>query len=166
MILDKEVEIRITSRNLKYYKNSGYNIKINDIVKININHISAHAHIKINCQCDFCDNKTYIEYRNYFIVLNHNDNKYMCKECGKFKTSNTIKEKYKNLEWATEITERTKQTKIKKYNDPYYSNRKKYVETMNNNFGVDNPSQLNDVKQKKTETFFKNYGVKHYFMSD
>ena len=166
MILDKEVEIRITNFILNRYKNLGYDVKIGDVAKININDVSAKSHVKINCQCDFCDNKTHIEYRNYFIVLNRNDNKYMCKECGKIKNNKILKEKFKNQKWVTDRTEKTRFIKNEKYGDSGYSNREKYVNTMNSIYGVDNPSQLDDIKKKKTDTFMKNYGVKHYFLTD
>jgi ribosomal protein S14 len=40
--------------------------------------------------------------------------------------------------------------------------QKRYKETMIEKYGVENPSQLNDVKEKKKETFIKHYGVDCY----
>ena len=42
---------------------------------------------------------------------------------------------------------------------------KKYIKTCNEKYGVDNVSQINEVKEKKKKTFIKNYGVDNIWKS-
>ena len=79
--------------------------------------------------------------------------------------------KYEVPRHSKEITDKLKQearvkTNLKKYGTPYYNNSEKFKATMLEKYGVENPSQLNDVKIKKEETVLKHYGVKHPFQAD
>ena len=40
---------------------------------------------------------------------------------------------------------------------------KEIYENIKNKYGVDNPSKLENVKEKKKNTFIKHYGVDNYF---
>lgn len=79
--------------------------------------------------------------------------------------------KYEVPRHSKEITDKLKQearvkTNLKKYGTPYYNNPEKFKATMLEKYGVENPSQLSDVKIKKEETVLKHYGVKHPFQAD
>jgi hypothetical protein len=114
------------------------------------------------------------------------DNK--CKICNKETQFNSLISGYKNFcckkhdeEWnhiqifksiekkygvkcalqIKEVKEIIKQTKKEKYNDENYNNRKKYKETCQKRFGVENPFQSSKIKEKSKETLLKNYEVEY-----
>lgn len=57
--------------------------------------------------------------------------------------------------------EKSRKTKLEKYNDENYRDFKKFKKTLLKNYGVENPSQSEDVKTKKRETCLKNHGVEY-----
>jgi hypothetical protein len=50
MLKDKEIEIKIHTKNISYYKEN----KIGDIIKINILDLPKGSNILIKCICDNC----------------------------------------------------------------------------------------------------------------
>lgn len=100
------------------------------------------------------------------------------------KARNTLIEKYGSIESASKkIYEKVKQTclkrygadnvfklkkiqdkccdsKMKKYGDPYYSNREKNKQTCIERYGVDNPMKNKDIISKFNNTMLSKYGVK------
>ena len=56
MIITKSVKLEINKGNIPYYKkfNEYNNIKIGDIVDIDIKHLSKSNHSKIKYICDIC----------------------------------------------------------------------------------------------------------------
>ena len=76
---------------------------------------------------------------------------------GKEKILNTKEEKYGSSNYNN--IEKNRETKLFRYGDPYFSNRKKYVETMNKNYGVSNSFQLKKTLNANLENLIltKNY---------
>lgn len=62
---------------------------------------------------------------------------------------------------SKEFFEKTRKTNLEKYNNENYRNIEKIKSTLMDRYGVDNPSQLEAVKQKKKETCLRNYGVEY-----
>lgn len=62
---------------------------------------------------------------------------------------------------SKEFTEKTRKTNLEKYNNENYRNIEKIKKTLLDKYGVENPSKLDEVKTKKKETCFKNYGVEY-----
>lgn len=62
---------------------------------------------------------------------------------------------------SKELLEKIKNTKLKIYSDKNYTNREQAKETCLKIYGVENPSQLESIKNEKCETSMKNYGVKY-----
>ena len=60
--------------------------------------------------------------------------------------------------------EKIKQTKLKKYNN--LNNTEKIKETLKNKYGVENISQLEEIKKKKEETCLKKYGKKYFLQTE
>ena len=83
MILDKFIDIKIHSCNIKYYTDLGYtNIKINQIISIPIKHLSPKNGHKVNVKCDICGFEKKINYYDYVKIINRNDkNEYSCNKC-------------------------------------------------------------------------------------
>ena len=54
MILDDFVEINISNRNIRYYKEIGYDVAINNIIKVHIKDVYKGSNAKVNVECDLC----------------------------------------------------------------------------------------------------------------
>lgn len=76
---------------------------------------------------------------------------------GKEKILTTKEHKYGSANYNN--IEKNRETKLLRYGDPYFSNRKKYIETMNKCYGVDNSFQLKKTLNTNLENLIlaKNY---------
>ena len=134
MILDKEVEIVVGSNTINYYKNIGYiNIKCGQKLVVKIEDLYKGSIIKINVKCDICDCKKQLPYKKYIMNISRgNDLIYCCsRKCGDIKT---------------------KQTKLKKYGDENYNNKKQIKETRLEKYGVPLTSNRKTYRRKHYET--------------
>lgn len=107
----------------------------------------------------------------------------ICERCGKeFETKTTAKRcpeckniricSYCGKEYAAKSKSKTcspecskksiMKTKLEKYGSATYNNREKSRKTNLEKYGVENVSQLQEIKDKKVETSLKNYGTTHY----
>ena len=137
MLIDKKINIKISNRTLSYYKKWFDDIKINDVINIEVNKIIKNSAIKISVKCDVCNKESVITIQKY----NKNINKYniyTCKRCFNIKN---------------------KKTKLKKYNNENFNNRANAKKTCLERYGVDNPSKCEKFKELKKKTTFKNYNV-------
>ena len=165
MILDKNVEINITSNNIRFYKNLYLDIKIKSIIILDINNLNSGCGIKINVKCDYCGIEKKVVYNKYFSQTNKLTDKYSCLKCAHIKT----KERLLKNEGITSVLQRKDvQEKIKKTNLERYgcensgsSNivKEKIKKTFLKRYGVEHSFQAKDVKEKIKETNFKKYGV-------
>ena len=53
-IFDKYIEIKGNSRNIKYFKDLGYELGVGDIIKIDPIHLMSGSVLKVNVICDIC----------------------------------------------------------------------------------------------------------------
>ena len=99
-------------------------------------------------------------FKNYIPIgevskYSHKKVKVKCDNCGKVK----------------EVKYNTYNVSTNNGNGDYYCNNKECINkkrtiVIQEKYGVDNVSQLNDVKKKKVETSLKNYGVEYPIQSD
>jgi hypothetical protein len=81
MLLTQSVSIYISRRNIKYYKEKGYDVYIFNYHNISIIDLPLYCKSIVNCKCDICDKEremSYFEYKRY------NDN-YTCRQCSEYK---------------------------------------------------------------------------------
>jgi hypothetical protein len=179
MIINNEVEIIITNRNITYYKKL-----VNDITpgvsKINVNLLSSGSHIKVQVKCDFCNIEKSISYCKYLKNIS-NHNLYACSnKCAVVKGEMTCIEKYgtKYAIQNKEILEKAVKTQKERQGD-YSEVNKKREKTMLERFGVKTNiilpdthrkaielSKTNESKQKRKDTNKKLYGVDNYTMTN
>jgi hypothetical protein len=161
MFSDKLVEVKISRVNIEYYTNIGYKVKLGNTYKIKSSDIIKTVATRIYVICENCKNELYMKSQNY-----HNQLKksgfYVCQKCNNVKSKITNIKKYgtscplQNID----IIKKTKETLVREY-------------------GVDNISKLESVKDDRRENFkddnFKNkskitwmskYGVDNPSKSD
>ena len=144
MIINKNIDIRVNSNNMKYLKEFNDNIKNNDIIQIPIEKLSKNSHLKIDVKCDVCGLEKNISYFSYVRNIK-NSNIYTCQKCSIEKYKLTNIEKY-GVEFpiqSKEIKERRKKNNIEKYN-------------------VDEPSKLESIKEKIRITKKLKYDDENY----
>lgn len=194
MILTKFVKIKVIAKFLNHYKELGFeNIKVNDMIDLDIKHMKPNSKIKIQCICENCDLIKEVSYASYYNSTHRCiTNRYFCFNCSKYKILESTKQKYNvsNISQLESTKEKIKETSISKYNVDHFSQSdivKKHKEETNIKklgvdnpfksniiqenikhtniklFGYDNPSKNEDIKNKKYFTCFNNFGVDKFF---
>jgi len=107
MLLTKKLTTKIVPLNYKRLKEIYSDIKMYDIIDIDIEHLSEKSPILVDCSCEICGIKNKLQYRAYLRNKNRY-NYYSCKKCKNKKTA---------------------LTKDNLYGDPNYNNSKKMIET-------------------------------------
>jgi len=107
MLLTKKLTTKIVPLNYKRLKEIYSEIKMYDIIDIDIEHLSEKSPILVDCSCEICGIKNKLQYRAYLRNKNRY-NYYSCKKCKNKKTA---------------------LTKDNLYGDPNYNNSKKMIET-------------------------------------
>jgi hypothetical protein len=64
MIITKEIKIKISNNQIKYFKDLGYNTKQKEII-IKIEHLTKGSHVKIDVCCDYCNKSKKLKYNDY-----------------------------------------------------------------------------------------------------
>ena len=144
MIITKEVEVKINRLNIEHYINQGFDVKLKDIIKIDPKFLTLGSNIKINIKCDICKHEKTSSYQKYLEYIKK-DGIYMCKKCANIKIE---------------------QTNIEKYGVKRFNNRIKSKETIMKNFGVDNVSKIQDIKDKKINKSLEKFGCVNVFQSE
>lgn len=93
MILTKEVEVKMMSRNINYYKNIGYDVVAGEKAKVKIEHLPINSHCMVGVSCDICNKVREISYSAY----NKGMKKYgfnSCVGCRSIKRKKSLLEKY------------------------------------------------------------------------
>jgi|GEM_PF-1257695 len=141
MLETKELNIKLSSKNINYYEQLGYNIpKYKDTsgkqrvkkgteIKIKIEHLPLQSHNKVDVKCDYCEKVfpkpyySYINSKNTYVV-----NKDACNDCKyiKIKECNLINYGYEN---TSQIPEYREHLRLLKRND--FEKVKRDFENMN-----------------------------------
>ena len=116
MIVEKEIEIFINSRNITFYRNKGYNpITQGDIIKVKIEDLNTNCKKTITAVCD-CGNQTELRYEKYIINKNRGGY-YGCRKCSRKKAVKTSQKLYgvDNYMQTDECKEKVAENNLKKY---------------------------------------------------
>jgi len=132
----------------------------NNIPLIDANSISKIDKLKQNTpfkiKCSSCGRiYTIHSFRHYRIP---EYKRLLCRKCSckivankestitnRFKT-NLKRYGVKSVSQAPKIKDKIKSVKLKRYGDPYYTNRKKAFETLNTKYGINNPNKVDPFK--------------------
>jgi len=183
MILDEFVEINVSDKWCKYWREKGYeNVKTGNKLTVKVSDLKPQSKIKINCKCEVCGGEKKLKLQVYY--KNYNKyNKYTCEKCSDFKIRLTnldrydceythqnkdicskatvsIRKNYSNPEIKNKILSKTKKTNLEIRGVEYSSQDKftriKAKETCNLRYGVDNVSHRKETIEKRIETGVKN----------
>jgi len=187
MIITKNIDLRVNTRNISYLKDNNFNnIKINDIINISIEYLTQYSKIELLCKCDNCGIEKQVKNCDYNKITNNKTTPYYCKDCNFIKRKKTnlnkygvdnpsksdnIKEKirknYKNksIEEKSLIEEKRKKTNINKYGVNYVQQniniRKKTEKTSQKKYGFKTSLLNDDIKKKIKQTNIKLYGYEN-----
>lgn len=109
IILDSEVNVNLSNKNIKHFESLGYiipryvdkknriSVKRGTKIKVNPNDLPHYSEVKINVDCDACGDKQNIMYYGY--INNLRNGKYYCNLCAKngFKKWQSLGDKHPNL---------------------------------------------------------------------
>jgi hypothetical protein len=145
MLLDTEIDIIVAPQKLKFYQDLGYPvINKNQKIKIRIEHLSLQSHLLVNVECDVCHIQKKLRYDKYNKNIK-NINVYCCSEkCA---------------------INKIKLVTFQNHGIANFNNRKKFIETFTEKYGVENPGQLDAVRTKMKNTTLERYGVEHNMQS-
>lgn len=135
----------------RHYELLGYKFtKYRDSFIVNAEHLSHGSEALVKVECDYCGEIKEIMFKKYYRnVLKHSDtSKYACKKCQSKKGKETSKKKY-GCHFL--------QTK---------EGKQKRLDGIIDKYGVESVSVLDDVKEKKANTFKERYGQEYYFQTD
>lgn len=182
MIINKYVFLKIGTKSYKFYKDLGYDINSNGLTKVLVEHLtkSSSAIVDIMCQrCGKVNSKKYYHYKN--IIEQSNDGLYYCRTCGyeNAKLTNTLRYGDTCVLTNQLIKLKSKQTLEKRYgvdniskldsikierSEKMKQNTYEYNKIIREKYGS-NVSKLDWVKDKKSSTTFKNWGVRNPMQS-
>ena len=130
MILTESILVEINRTNINHYESIGYDVSLKDIIEIPPGDLVKNSNKIIHIRCDICGEEKYCKYQNYnkYIL---NQGYYTCSKCKHLKSKNT---------------------KLERYGDENYNNRKQAEKTCLIKYGKNNVSQVDEVKKKKVET--------------
>lgn len=85
IVENQNIEVKVTCRNIKHYEGLGYkNLKLGDVLLINVEDLTNGSKIKVDVRCDYCGDIIKVAYRDY---VGYKFDKYSCKHCRQRKTS-------------------------------------------------------------------------------
>jgi hypothetical protein len=150
MIITKESSIRINNKNIEHFKKLGYqDLKLNEFIKVPVNHLMKGSKIEIIVICDICGEEKSIIYKLYnTCILKHGF--YSCNgKCSNIKRSKTNKILYGSDNWM--------QNK---------ENYEKYKNIIFEKTGFDNVFKCPKSQENFRKTIMEKYGVSNLSHSE
>jgi hypothetical protein len=145
MIKEEKVIVDINTRNVRYYQELEYEIKLVSFsekkkLEVPVEQVSKHSRVRITAICEICNSEKSISINKYY--QNHaRGGFYSCFKC---------KNKKKEM------------TNLKIYGVKSYSEtedfKNKFKKTCLEKYGVENPNMLKDFREKTKKTCLKKYG--------
>lgn len=169
-IVEEQVEINVTFRNVGHYRSLGYNIpkeKIPCHLIVKTTELPNTSPVKIHVTCDYCDDVFESTSRLVHEMKKAYTNKCACKKCQGRKLKETLRDKYgvESYMEIPEFVEKQKATNLHKYGveNPFASRQiqEKIKETIKDRYGVEYAGQIEAGKEKAKTTNMAKYGVPH-----
>lgn len=149
-------------KNKEHFENKGYKFTaFRDELIVKAEDLSNESHEKVYVQCDGCGAVFQRSFRHY---IKEHDKQYgdCCRKCNRKIAMRTNKERY-GVEWCLkrdDFKQKQKDTCLERYGVEYISQNKEFRDNVKSSclekYGVENVSMLDDVKDKKALSFYKN----------
>jgi hypothetical protein len=151
MILDKQIKVKITQKNIIHFRNFYKDIKLKDIIDVDPHNLQKSSNITLNVECDICGTKRSIKYQAYTKNISTCSEHpiYTCDKCSHIKIKVFNREK-----WGVDYFSQTKE-----YTD-------KFKETMIERWGVEYALQSKELKDKAKKTNVEKFGFENPFMDN
>jgi len=118
MLITKEVEIKVNTRVVTYFRNLGYITGRNKMLVVPIEHLNKGSHSVVEVSCDICGEINNIPYRSYLTIIDF-DSKYYCRlnKCFTKKVRLGTIEKYgvENTSKLKSFQDKWKKTNLERY---------------------------------------------------
>ena len=171
MIREKEIEIFITSRNITFYRDKGYNpITQGDNIMVLISDLNKTCKKKVTAICG-CKAEIEIRYEKY--LTNYNRHGYYgCRKCSRTKAKKTCQVKYgvDNYSKTNECKEKTAKSNMEKYGVKttlLEKNTKEKIKKTNlERYGTEEVLASPIIQEKSKQTLLSKYGVDHFSKTD
>jgi hypothetical protein len=164
MIVSKNINIKVSCKTITKLRSLGYDVKINDIISIPIEHLDNGSHIKVDVKCEICGLEKSIMYQKYLKNIK-NCGIYACNsKCAQFKVKKTSLEKFgkEYYRQTDECIKRIEDTNIERYGSksPFGSDYIKsiIIKTNLEKYGSENPFGSKLIQEKIYTTNLEKYG--------
>lgn len=174
MLITKQIKVKITGYNIKYYKSNGYsNISKEQIVEISIDDLYKNSEFYVDVSCDYCGVIFQRRYCDYVASKNRAiSSKDACAKCCNQKRLESCLEKYgvDNPAKLDFVKDKMKKTNMERYGYENAFQNKEIQEKMKNtmvkNYGVEYPMQSKEILKRSEQTCLEKYGNKCYLGSE
>jgi len=150
LLVNETVKMKWNTKNRVWFEDKGY--IFNDYGEYFIaetRHLQLGSGRKVKISCDLCGQIKEQVYNRY-IKTKNDDDFYCCVDCSK------------NPDVIDERKTLFNEASLERLNAGVVKRKQYYLD----NYGVENPSQLDSIKQKKRDTCMKNYGVEYPIHSE
>jgi hypothetical protein len=163
MIVGEFTEIIGNNRNIKYYKDKGYDIKIGDKILIRTVDLSNGSTFKVNVRCDKCFIEKKVDWSSYYKYTKGLTEEYNCISCcsEKRKETNNIRYGGNSPNCDPKIAKKMIETNIERYGNgsSLHGSRQEIIEEIFvKKYGNKSPSTCDFIKDKTKKTNIERYG--------
>lgn len=145
-IISETVKVKVATKTFKHYKELGYKFgNSGDEIEVKVEDLTKSSHAKVLVACEKCNKTRNVIYRDYIKSLDKNGY-YHCQSCARIPShikypSGKI---YKKGIGRKKGYIRSKETK------------EKFIATMKERYGVENPAKSPEILSKAAKTYYKN----------
>lgn len=87
MILTESVRVRVGSKNLRHWKNLGYDVKLRQIVEVKVSELPNGCNVKVSLLCHLCRNTYTAWYQN--VAVKDRTGEHQCYPCSRTTANHT-----------------------------------------------------------------------------
>ena len=164
MIINDKVKIIGNSRNIKHFKEKGYDISVGENIMVSVYDLTNGSIFEIDVTCDICNAEKKVKWSSYYKYTNNNIDPYYCIKCNIVKRKETCQERYggNSPTCSKEVVEKIQKTNQEKYgnNCSLHGNRQEMTESIFiEKYGFKSAAKNEDVKAKIKNTLIERYGI-------
>lgn len=168
MLITKTVQIKITFKNIDYYKEIGFNVKLGDVMDMSTDKLPFYCKRNVEVECDICHKIKTIRISTYHKSI-QNGGYYACSQkCSHDKVVKTTQAKYGTdcYNKLEESHKKSKETKLKLHGDENYVNTEKQQATCLRKYGKKSYMETHEFRDKSKVTMNEKYNVDHALQND